>query len=231
MESSARNGKIARLPRSVRTEVNTRLDNGETGPKIIGWLHTLPEVLAVLDEHFHEEPISPQNLSEWRKGGYAEWLKRKEQLENTKELANYSLQLASLNGGNTTEGAAAIAGGQLLSIFESLDVDAQTNLLKEKPATYLGLVDALARLQKSQADSEKAKQSRRVVEQNDRRLAQSERKIELDEARFRRTTAELFLKFYADKKAAEIAEGKGRKEAKIDQLVLHMWGPAPAPKP
>ena len=220
---AARNGKIARLPSAIRAEVNRRLDEGESGPRILGWLHTLPEVLTILDQYFHEEPISPQNLSEWRLGGYHEHLERKEQLDRTKGLAEYSSQLASRNGGNTTEGATAIAGGQLLMIFESLDVEAQKKLLLEKPETYLGLVDALARLQKSQADAEKGRQAGRVVEQNNRRLEQNDRKLALEEKKFQRTTAELFLKFYQDKKAVEIAEGKGKTDVKIEQLRLLMF--------
>ena len=49
----------------------------------------------------------------------------------------------------------------------------------------------------------------------------------LEKARFERTTAELFLKFYADRKAADIAEGKAKKEIKIEQLRLLMFGAPP----
>jgi hypothetical protein len=222
-DSTARNGKIARLPLAIRNEVCRRLDDGEVGPKIIAWLHTLPEVLAVLDEHFNEQPISAQNLTEWRQGGYQDWKKRREQLDLTKGLADYSADLAARNGGTTTQGASAIAGGQLLMIFEGLDVDAQKKLLTDKPGTYLELLDALARIQKSQADAEKARQAGKVVEQNERRLAQADRKLALDEARFQRTTAELFLKWYEDKRAAEIANSGAKAEVKIENLRLLMF--------
>ncbi|WP_043588953.1 hypothetical protein [Geminisphaera colitermitum] len=223
--TTARTGKIARLPLVIRNEVNRRLDDGEPGPRIIAWLHTLPEVLSVLDEYFGEEPISAQNLSEWRQGGYKEWRERREQLDRTKGLADYSLALAERSGGSTTEGATAIAGGQLLMIFESLDVEAQKKLLSKKPGTYLGLVDALARLQKSQADAKKARMSERTIEQNERRLAQNDRKLALEEIKVQRATAEMFLKFYSDRKAAEIAEGKAKPAVKVEQLRLHMFGP------
>lgn len=216
--SNARNGKIARCPPAIRAEVNRRLAEGEGGPKILAWLNSQEPVLRVLEDYFGEQPVSPQNLTEWRQGGYQEWLDRRDQLDTTKGLADYSLELASRNGGNTTDGATAIAGGQLLMIFESLDVAAQKKLLTDKPGTYLGLIDALARLQKSQADAEKARQSKRVVEQNDRKLDQTERKLQLEEDKFQRTTAEKFLKFYQDKRAAEIAEGKGAKDVKIEEL-------------
>ncbi|HTJ78493.1 MAG TPA: hypothetical protein VL357_05815 [Rariglobus sp.] len=231
--SHARNGKIARCPAAIRAEVNRRLDEGEKGPRLLTWLNSQEEVLRVLDEYFNEEPVSPQNLTEWRQGGYQEYLDRRDQLETTKGLADYSLELASRNGGNTTDGATAIAGGQLLMIFESLDVEAQKKLLTDKPGTYLGLVDALARLQKSQADAEKARQAKRLVAQNDRKLDQNERKLQLEEEKFQRATAEKFLKWYEDKRAAEIIAGGGKSEVKIEALRQLMFygdeGVAPSP--
>lgn len=227
--AKARTGKIARLPLAIREEVNRRLRDGEPGPKILAWLHTLPEVLTVLDEHFREEPISPQNLSEWRQGGYAEWLDRLAQVERTKELAAYGLQLARQNNGGAADGVAAITGGQFLEIFESLDVDKQKALLAEKPGSFPELVAAFAKLEGAQAKKEVVRQNRKRLEQNDEKLAIDRQKLNLEKARFERTTCELFLKFYADRKAADIAEGKAKKEVKIEQLRLLMFGAPPGP--
>jgi hypothetical protein len=47
---NARNGKIARLPASIRTEWNERLDDGHEGPEILDRLDALPKVHAVLEE-------------------------------------------------------------------------------------------------------------------------------------------------------------------------------------
>lgn len=223
----ARNGKIARLPLALREEVNRRLRDGEPGPKILAWLHTRPEVLTILDEYFREEPISAQNLSEWRQGGYQEWLDRQEQVERTKELAAYGYQLAQQNNGGAADGAAAITGGQFLEIFESLDVEKQRALLKEKPASFTELVAAFAKFESAQAKKEVVKQNKRKLEQNDAKLALDGQKLAIEKARFERTTAELFLKFYADRKAADIAEGKAKKEIKIEQLRLLMFGAPP----
>lgn len=228
--AKARTGKIGRLPLAIRDEVNRRLRENEPGPKIIAWLHTLPEVLKVLDEYFREEPISPQNLSEWRQGGYQEWLERLEQVDRTKELAAYGLKLAQQNNGGAADGAAAILGGQFLEIFESLDIERQRALLKEKPQTYPELVAALAKFESAQAKKEVVKQNKTKLEQNGEKLALDRERHQLDKARFERTTCELFLKFYADKKAADIAEGKAKKEVKIEQLRLLMFGEKPGAK-
>lgn len=42
-----RNGKIARLPREIREELNRRLDDGEQGVRLVEWLNGLPEVKRI----------------------------------------------------------------------------------------------------------------------------------------------------------------------------------------
>lgn len=82
----ARCGKIARLPRTIRDELNRRLDNGEQGTRLLEWLNGLPEVRAVLDKEFEGHPIRHCNLTEWRKGGFREWRERQETLSLTREF-------------------------------------------------------------------------------------------------------------------------------------------------
>jgi hypothetical protein len=71
-------GKIARLPREIREELNVRLNNGEVGRLLVDWLNGLPAAQAVLKERFEGRPISEQNLSEWKLGGYEDWLRHQE---------------------------------------------------------------------------------------------------------------------------------------------------------
>ena len=73
-----RSSKIARLPNAIREELNQRLRAGEPGNLILQWINALPEVIALADEHFHGNLISPQNLSDWNQGGYLIWLDRAE---------------------------------------------------------------------------------------------------------------------------------------------------------
>ncbi len=68
-----RNGKIAKLLSTVRDELNVRMDNGENGGKLLRWLNGLPEVKATLQASFGGQPVSKQNLCEWRQGGFREW--------------------------------------------------------------------------------------------------------------------------------------------------------------
>src|ERR1043166_2196726 len=69
-----RTGKIARLPDDIRNQLNRRIRDGENGQKLLKWLNTLPEVRAVLAAEFHGQPVRPSNLTEWKKGGYRDWL-------------------------------------------------------------------------------------------------------------------------------------------------------------
>ena len=74
----ARRGKIARLPQALRDELNNRMLEGQRGNKLVAWLNALPEVHAMLAEEFVGRPILPQNLTEWRQGGFPDWLRDRE---------------------------------------------------------------------------------------------------------------------------------------------------------
>ncbi len=71
-------GKIARLPREIREELNVRLQNGEVGRLLVDWLNGLPAAKAVLAERFEGRPITDGNLSEWKQGGYEDWVRHQE---------------------------------------------------------------------------------------------------------------------------------------------------------
>ena len=94
-----RTGKIARLPRTLRDQLNQRLHNGEPGVDLIQWLYSLPGVQASLAEHFNGVPISPQNLSEWNNGGFLDWLTTQELLEDAREFAVNTAELPGYTDG------------------------------------------------------------------------------------------------------------------------------------
>jgi hypothetical protein len=71
-------GKIARLPKKIRDELNRRLEDAWTGPKLVAWLNTLPAVQRVMRDQFRGQPVTEQNLCHWREGGYADWLRHQE---------------------------------------------------------------------------------------------------------------------------------------------------------
>ena len=78
---TTRNGKIARLPKTLRDELNQHLQNGVPGTTLVKWLNGLPAVQALVQNQFDGHPIREQNISQWKSGGYRDWLQQQEALE------------------------------------------------------------------------------------------------------------------------------------------------------
>jgi hypothetical protein len=74
-----RNGKIARLPEAIRERINVMIEDGVRYRDII-------KALAQPGSPALPYPISEMNLSNWRKGGHQEWLRRQQQLELNRKL-------------------------------------------------------------------------------------------------------------------------------------------------
>jgi hypothetical protein len=91
--SEQRRGKIARLPRDIRDQLNIRLDDGHEADQILPWLNELPQVRQVLAQHFNGAAISAQNLSAWRQGGFQEWLLHQEFLDSAERACENALEL------------------------------------------------------------------------------------------------------------------------------------------
>jgi hypothetical protein len=83
---STRTGKIARLPRQIRDQLNRRLQNGAPAKRLVAWLNSLPEVRAVLKAEFGSRSVSEQNLSEWKLGGYPDWQLQQEAIELVRHM-------------------------------------------------------------------------------------------------------------------------------------------------
>ena len=209
-----RKGKIASLPAAIRESLNHLLFNGARGPKIITWLHSQEEVLRVLDEG-GEEPITPQNLSEWRKGGYADWLARRERVEEIKILSSYAAELAEAAGASVSDGAAAILGGKILAAAEKL---AET---PEGEKSLVGLALSIAKLRDSDSKLLRARVAERNADQKDQQLS-------LDQAKFERTTAQLFIKWAASSEAQAILGSGDTKTVQMDKLVQLFFGERPS---
>jgi hypothetical protein len=85
----SRFGKIARLPLDIREQLNRRLQDGEIGKDLVVWLNSVPEVQAVLKAEFGDRPVNEPNLSDWKTGGYQDWLVHQD------TMAQVSLLVAS----------------------------------------------------------------------------------------------------------------------------------------
>jgi len=128
-----RNGKIARLPKAIRDELNQRLEDGQLGVRLVDWLNMLPEVQTVLTEQFDGRAINEVNLSEWKAGGYLDWQARREMLADTQELIEEAQDLKAGTNGPLAEQLGAIVAGryaQLLNRWNGVVDEAFTKQLK-----------------------------------------------------------------------------------------------------
>lgn len=231
--SSQRQGKIARLSAALREELNLRILDGQSGSKILPWLNTHPEVIRVLEEDFEGLHVSDNNLSNWRQGGYVDWLSRRERLTRTKDLAAYSVRLAGATDGKLTEGAAAILSGRVLEILETFDritedVDSES---AKTPEQLKAMSETLASLSESLNSLRVGDQNNRRLEQNDERLKllkgkldQAERALALEQKKFQRTTCELFLKWFDDNRVRNVLAAADPNEAKTQKLGELIFG-------
>jgi hypothetical protein len=69
----SRVGKIARLSQYLREQLNRRIEDGEPGRQLVEWLNSCDAVQETLAGHFGGRPITEQNLSEWKQGGFKDW--------------------------------------------------------------------------------------------------------------------------------------------------------------
>jgi hypothetical protein len=148
-----RTGKIARLPRAIREELNSRLADGETGARLVDWLNGLPEVKAALVAHFGGRPINEPNLTDWKQGGFEDWLRHEQARDWVAQLIEESDELDEASGPNTLADRAAIpvtvALGRLLQQALASDDPAQ------QTKTVVAVSQQLAQLRRADRDAER----------------------------------------------------------------------------
>jgi hypothetical protein len=106
------NGKIARLPHDIRDQIHTRLRDGEEGKQILAWLNALPEVKARLAAAFGGQPISPANLTQWKKRSHAAWLIEQAALAQANRFISECRQLAQAGEGTVTDNLSTFVTAQ-----------------------------------------------------------------------------------------------------------------------
>jgi hypothetical protein len=142
-----RNGKIARLPREVRDQLNRRLADGEPGTRLVAWLNALPEVQALLTREFNGRAISEQNLSEWKQGGYRDWLARQEALEQARELAADASELAAATDGLLADHLATVVTARYAAALAGWNGEA-TEEFRRKLRALRGLCQDIVELRR-----------------------------------------------------------------------------------
>lgn len=128
-------GKIARLPAEVREQVNLYIHQGWEYPRIIDWL----------DQSGHPG-INSVNLTKWRQGGYEDWLKHCERLEELELKLQYASEVAlQADPSKFQDAALNLTCLQFFEMLNRFDPCALIGALHSKPEKYPALVNSIAR--------------------------------------------------------------------------------------
>lgn len=207
----ARKGKIARLPQEVRDRICLLMADGAPDSRILAALNTDPIVTAALAQYqgggLKARPdLTEGNLSEWRQGGYQDWLGDQTKVRRVRVLAEYAQRMADADGGSAGAGAVAVAAGKLFERLEGASDEDLPNLIKPIVALRIAETEAI----KAGA--------------NRKRADLAEQQLSLMRQKFQRDTASLFLKWFEDKKARAIAESPKEAGVKMEELIRLMFG-------
>jgi len=202
-----RNGKIARLPRAIRDQLNRRLDDGEPGTRLVEWLNGLPEVQAVVAAEFGGKPIREQNLSEWKGGGYREWLAHQEALALARDLAGDTAEYQALEGPPLTDKLALWLAARYLvasRVFQTSDSEQNWRVLRELCADIVEL---------------------RRGDHRAERLRLERQRLEFDQAQASKNLKEQFYEWAIDPDIREqICRGFKSRAEQIEMLGKFMFG-------
>jgi hypothetical protein len=173
-------GKIARLPREIREELNVRLQNGEVGRVLVDWLNGLPAAQEVLKARFEGRAITEQNLSEWKQGGYEDWVRHQENCAYALMLTEMSEDLEEEARDTRLEerlaAVMAVALARLLREAEEAPAGA------ERTKTILDVARQLSQLRRDSQQAERVRMERERWEQKQHEIAEKERKEAQEEA-------------------------------------------------
>ena len=151
-----RTGKIARLPHQTRQELNRRLLDSEPGDPLLAWLNARPEVQAVLREQFDGNPITKQNLSEWRTGGFAVWELREEVFGDALQAEETSDELDAITNFRLADSLCTVLAGRYASLLVHWDGEV-TPVITQKLRALHSLCRDLTTLRRHAQESRKAR--------------------------------------------------------------------------
>ena len=143
-----RKGKIGRLPLTVREQLNLRIADGVETTPLLAWLNAQVETQEILRRDFASRPVTPQNLSEWRQGGFQDWLHLQQRLDMARDMAEQADSLDKILGAERySERLSSIMAAQLAQI--AVPLMEETGDLKQRWTHTRQVLKELARLRHS----------------------------------------------------------------------------------
>ena len=216
----SRQGKIARLPKKIREQLNLRLDDGEPGKQLVEWLNALPETRSILEEYFGGRPINEQNLTEWKQGGHQDWLRDQETRERVQRLAERAEDLDdAADGVEISDRLGSVLAAELADTAQKLDEIADPN------ERWQRLQEILRELWRLRSEDHQGKRLQLQQEQWERAMereeTENERRSEKEE---RDRLVDLFFAKQRQSLTAEVLGGGEYGEKWADWLVRVQHG-------
>ena len=151
--SNRRTGKIARLPKSLRDLVNNALRDGQPYAAII----------KKLVAEGAGDDLNEQNLTNWKEGGFVDWTKEQERLEDMAAKRDFAMEVVKQNEGSKLhEATLHLAASQLYEALADFDIGNLKALLATNPENYAQIVNSLAKLSKGALDIERYREQVRT---------------------------------------------------------------------
>ncbi|MCX6906907.1 MAG: hypothetical protein NTY01_02565 [Verrucomicrobia bacterium] len=220
---TTRTGKIARLPLDVKAELNRRLCDGEAGPSLVKWLNSLPETKAVMAAQFAGQPISEQNLSQWRQGGYKQWLTQQEILASVNQTLDDAAQIKDATPGSLTDAMARLLTARLSVVLADLKTHGTDGKINYE--SLHALVADLVELRRGDQNAERLQiEHERLELEREHQAAMRERTVQ--------ERVEEFWKWASHEDIRhEICRGYKTSEERMQLLVRLMFGEGPKLRP
>jgi len=130
-----RKGKVAHLPKEARDRINQLMSDGFTYLEIIAELGPIGQGLT------------ENNLSNWKDGGYLEWLQEQQRLDRMRVRQEFAKDLVRENSGITSHQAASqIAALNLCDIVDDFEPAILKKALLNDAELYVKLLKAYTHL-------------------------------------------------------------------------------------
>ncbi len=229
----ARTGKIAKLPRAVREELNARMAGGESTKAILAWLNGHPAARAHLDAHHQGSPITADNLSRWRQGGYAGWLENQQAKEAIAIMAAACRNISQEERDALADQLALVLTARMVVELRKFDEMPEGPL---KSAAWRDLVSSLLILRRSEFYAQKARLEREKLLPK-KKAGKTELCAQERQERFRRVLGlggphwNNFAKRWEGEGAAEMTEKEEVERLVVEELRRRKAAREAAPPP
>ena len=132
------NGKISRLPKAIRDQVNTLICDGVPYPDIRR---------RFLDSgHAEFEHISEKNISNWKSAGYQRWLREQEWRDDMRQSRAEALEFCETDDSKLEQVTLKTAAMRLYQLFKQFDAVDFSLSVQNDPEAYTRLFSVLPRI-------------------------------------------------------------------------------------